>query len=443
MSRERSVIAVVLLTTAMSSLDQSIVGVALLTLRRALRTDVGLIQWVVLIYQIGIIATLLVAGRVTDRAGARRVFLSGLALFTVASGLCGLSQAAWQLIASRGLQGIGAAMLLVSGQALLMEAYPARRRGSGMGFLHMAVAAGLTAGPSVGGALIGVAGWRAIFFVNIPLGLLGFWFAWRHLPRMTGTPATGTVFDRSIVRSWPLVAGLLVAFLGFVALASNMFLVPFALQSVLGLSPARAGLVMTAVPLTILVVAPLSGRLTDAVGPRWPATIGAAVVAAAIVLMAQLRAGTAVPFAVLALIVYGAGAGIFQAPNNAAVMTAAPLGAHGTVSGMLALARSLGQVAGVALASAVWGWRQGVYDRSPGAAEPLAGALGDAFLVLATVALLAVIVSLWRGDAASGHAEKEHADDRGVPRADPGDRGAPGRHRGPLRRDDRPPGWAG
>ncbi len=408
MSTGRSVLVVVLVATAMSNLDQSGVGVALPTLRRVFGAEVGLIQWVVLAHQLAIVGTLLIAGRLTDRIGARGIFLAGLALFTFASGLCGLSRTAWQLVGSRGLQGIGAAMLLASGQALLTDAYPVGRRGSAMGLMHMAVAAGLTAGPSVGGLLIGVAGWRAVFLVNLPLGVLALGLAWRHLPRMAGQPTPRLVPHGWLLRSWPLVAGLLAAFLAFVALASNMFLVPFALQSLMGLSPAEAGLVMVAVPLTILIVAPLSGRLTDRIGPRWPATLGLGVVAAAILLMARLGPATAPAVAVLTLVVYGTGAGLFQAPNNAAVMTAAPVGARGTVSGLLALARGLGQIAGVALAGTIWGRRQDAYAGDAGTADALAPALRDAFLVLAGVALAAVPVSLLRGNPIVREGEGAH-----------------------------------
>ncbi|MGI8644376.1 MAG: MFS transporter [Thermomicrobiales bacterium] len=398
MNVERSVLTVVLLATAMSNLDQSIVGVALPTFRRVFEAEIGLIQWVVLAYQIAIVAVLLLAGWLSDRVGSRRIFLAGLVLFTLASGLCGVALNIWQLVIFRSLQGIGAAMLLATGQVLLTNAYPAERRGTAMGLMHMAVAVGLTAGPSLGGFLIEFASWRAIFLLNLPVGCVALWLAWTRLPRVAVQPATGQRFGLWIFRSWPLIAGLLAAFLTFVALASNMFLIPFALQPLMGLSPSRAGLVMIAVPLTILVIAPLSGRLTDRIGPRWPATAGLALVALSILLMAQLHSGSMVAFAVMILVLYGIGAGRFQAPNNAAVMTAAPTQARGMVSGTLALSRSLGQIGGVALASTVWDRRQEVYARRPGGEDPLGRALQDSFLLLAMVAIVAVAVSMLRGD---------------------------------------------
>ncbi len=398
MTSSRSVLAVVLLAVAMSNLDQSIVGVALPTIRQTYATDVGMVQWVVLAYQLAIVGVLLIAGRLTDRIGARRIFLTGLTIFTLASVLCAVALTIQQLVVFRGVQGTGAAMLLVTGQALLTDAYPAAQRGSAMSYMHMAVAVGLTAGPSLGGFLIAVASWRAIFLINIPLGVVGLWLAWRHLPTSTARPTTSPPMSISAFRSWPLLAGILAAFFTFVALAANMFLIPFALQPLMGLTAAQAGLVMITVPLTILVVAPLSGHLTDRVGPRWPATAGVTLVAIAIVLMSQLHSGSAVAFAVMILVVNGMGAGFFQAPNNAAVMTAAPFDARGTVSGVLALARSLGQIGGVALVGAIWSWRQEVYKQTPGGIDPLGGSLRDAFLVLAMVAVVAVMVSVLRGD---------------------------------------------
>jgi len=401
MTSSRSVLVVVLLATAMSNLDQSIVGVALPTIRQTYAADVGMVQWVVLAYQLAIVGVLLIAGRLTDRIGARRIFLVGLTIFTLASVLCAAALTIQQLVVFRAVQGTGAAMLLVSGQVLLTDAYPAAQRGSAMSYMHMAVAVGLTAGPSLGGFLIAVANWRAIFLVNIPVGIFGLWLAWRHLPTSTGQPKMSPSLKASVFRSWPLVTGVLAAFFTFVALASNMFLIPFVLQPLMGLTAAQAGLVMITVPLTILVVAPLSGHLTDRVGPRWPATAGVTLVAIAIVLMSQLHSGSAVAFTVMILVLYGMGAGFFQAPNNAAVMTAAPFDARGTVSGVLALARSLGQIVGVALAGVIWSWRQEMYERTPGGIDPLGGALRDAFLVLAMVAVVAVIISVLRGDVRS------------------------------------------
>lgn len=208
------------------------------------------------------------------------------------------------------------------------------------------------------------------------------------------------LIDLLLLAHWRLAAGLVIAWLTFIALASNMFLIPFVLQAVLGYSAARAGLVMMVVPLMIVPIAPLAGALADRYGSRLPATVGLAATVVAILGMAQLQPATPLWFTVAVLALYGVGAGLFQAPNNRAVLSAAPIRRTESVSGMLALARNLGQVVGVAIASTVWTWRQTHYTHvavSPGAS--LAAGLRDALLVLAGVRLLALFIMASRRDA--------------------------------------------
>jgi MFS family permease len=204
--------------------------------------------------------------------------------------------------------------------------------------------------------------------------------------------------DLAMLRRWELSAGLLAAFLTFIALASNMFLIPFALQDMMGHSAATAGLVMMTVPLAILPVAPLAGLLADRRGSRLPTTLGLAAISLAIFGMARFDTATSPGTIIVVLGLYGLGAGLFQAPNNSAVLGAAPEGRQGVTVGMLALSRNLGQICGIVIASTVWDWRETVYrQRVSGAAtEALEAALRDAFLVLAGFGLLALIISALR-----------------------------------------------
>lgn len=209
-----------------------------------------------------------------------------------------------------------------------------------------------------------------------------------------------------LFRSWPFTAGLLAAFLTFVAMASNMFLMPFLLQQLLALPASRAGLIMAAVPLTILWAAPFGGRLSDRLGPRLPATAGLALVTAAVFLMTALRADTPPVAAAAVLVLYGASAGLFQAPNNSAVLGAAPPERRGVASGMLATMRQLGQVVGITVAGLLWTARRDSYQaRLP---EPEAVALGfrDAFLVLAAVGAAATVISWARAPLQSVRSER-------------------------------------
>lgn len=454
--RPRDVLVLVVLAAALANLEVGLVNVALPTLAGAFAVGPATIQWLAIAYQLAIVSTIVPFGRLVDLLGGRALYLAGMATIAAASLLAALSQSLIWLVLARGLLGLGASMLLATGQALLAVAYPGTGRGPALGVMHMAVAGGLMAGPSIGGLLVTLGGWRMIFLAPLPLAVGALWRAAKTLPRsyahhrerldlagallvfaaaallvmgltrlaqegwetVTGlllllAACAGLLFvlaerhhpaplvDLRLLARWDLAAGLLAAFLTFVALAANMFLVPFALQDLMGQSPAVAGLVMIVVPIAILPIAPIAGTLSDRLGSWLPATAGLVAIVAAIVGMAQFRAATPVWFAVAVLACYGIGAGLFQAPNNSAVLGSAPAGCTGVVSGMLALARNLGQVTGVAVASTVWTWRQMHYASlvEPPLDSSLAAGLRDAFLVLAGFGLLALATSALRGKA--------------------------------------------
>lgn len=450
--RPQVILVLVIMATALSNLEVGLVNVALPTLASTFGVSLPTIQWVVLAYQLAIVSTLVLFGRLVDLFGGRALYLSGMAAIATASLLATASQSALWLILARGLLGLGAAMLLSTGQALLTAAYPDAGRSRALGIMHMAVAAGLMAGPSMGGLLITAIGWRAVFLAPVPLALGTLLWAWKTLPRGSGqrhepldyagallvfsvvlTAVLGMtrvaqhgwdgraavlvvlamalgvllgfverrhpapLIDLRLLARWNISAGLLVAFLTFVALASNMFLIPFALQDLMGYPAAAAGLLMMAAPLAILPTALLSGILADRIGHRLPATVGLVAIVGAIVGMSQFHAGTAIWFVLAILILYGVGAGLFQAPNNSAVLGAAPVQRVGTTSGMLALARNLGQIAGIAVASTVWTWRQTHYEQmTPPLSSPLAAGLRDGFLVLAGFGAVAIAISMMR-----------------------------------------------
>lgn len=449
-----TILALVVLATALSNLEVGLVNVALPTLADAFDAAPAAIQWVAIAYQLVIIGTLVPFGRLVDLAGGRAIYLAGMATVTLASILAALSPHLLWLIFARGLLGLGAAMLLATSQALVIEAYPDAERGRALGMMHMAVAGGLMAGPSVGGLLITLVGWRMIFLLPIVVTTLALGLGWRSLPRqgkgkrepidlvgaglivataifavvgLTGLTRNGDdtrdllmlpaavtlgvlfvvierrqnspLVDLATLRRWDLSAGLLAAFLTFIALASNMFLIPFALQGMMGHSAATAGVLMMTVPLLILPVAPLAGMLADRRGSRLPTTLGLTAICLAILGMARFDAETPVGIIIVVLGMYGLGAGLFQAPNNSAVLGAAPVGRQGVTSGMLALSRNLGQIVGILVASTVWTWREAVYreEVSSTGMEVLEAGLHDAFLVLASFGLLALLILIVRG----------------------------------------------
>ncbi len=184
MSKKGWVLATVACGTFMATLDSSIVNIALPTLTKALHTDLRSIKWVIVIYLLTITCSLLPFGRLSDLYGRKKIFQWGFIVFTVGSLLCGFATNLGGLIGFRILQGLGASMLMANGPAIVTQNFEYGSRGKALGILSMVVSTGLVSGPSIGGFLIGTLGWRSIFLVNIPIGLLGFLFAGRHLDLM-------------------------------------------------------------------------------------------------------------------------------------------------------------------------------------------------------------------------------------------------------------------
>lgn len=446
----RWVVATVMTGAFMGGLNTYIVNVSLPTIAQTFGAEVAMVQWVPLAHLVAITCSLVIFGRASDVWGSQRVYLGGLLTFALGSALCGAAPTALSLVVFRGVQGLGAAMLLSSGQALLVEVFPEGQRGRAMAGMHVAVALGFTLGPALGGLLVEAVGWRWVFSVNVPIGLIAAVVASRVLPAgrrsepqrldlagaallvaglvllllaltriQQGALASTSVLLAAgvgilaafllverrtaqpmvdLFRRRAFTAGLLATFLNFIAMASNMFLIPFWLQDQLLLTPSRAGLIMMAVPLTILWAAPVGGWLSDRLGPRVPATAGLILVTATVMLMALLSDGASPLTMIGVLGLYGLGAGLFQSPNNSGVLGAAPQERLGTASGTLATMRQLGQVAGIGIASTVWVTRQQAYLAAglPGLVAQGAG-FRDAFLVLAVAGLLAVVASAVRG----------------------------------------------
>ena len=380
----------------MATLDGSIVNVALPTITRELRSSIAGVEWIVAGYLLVISAALLTAGRLGDLLGHRLVYVGGLLVFTLGSGLCGLAPGLALLTGARAVQGLGASAMLAMGPAIVTAIFPATHRGRALGAVASVVALGLTAGPPLGGFIMQHLSWRWIFFVNLPIGAAGVMWSLRALPRVrparpapldrrgalllaatlgagvagtqaapqsagrvamfiTVAVATGIllvrhlrrapapVIDLALFRSRVFSAGIAGGVLSYAALFSSTFLTPFFLARVKGLDATALGAVLTAVPLALSVVAPVAGSLSDRFGPRALGPAGMVVLAAGLVLVGLADQGTTPGVIALRLGVCGAGMGLFQPPNNSAVM--------GTcrVSG-------LGRAEGCWPPRATWGW---------------------------------------------------------------------------------------
>lgn len=435
--------------TFMSTLDASVVNIALPTMAREFDTDLGSVEWVVLSYLLALAALLLNAGRLVDVLGQRRVYAFGLLIFGFSSGACALSGSVLPLTIARVVQGIGGALMNAAGPAILTAVFPASQRGRVLGLVGLAVSAGLAAGPAVGGFVIGALSWHWIFLPNVPISFVAAWVAWRAVPALPfakerfDVPGSlllaifltalmlllsqghswGFVSMRSAVAlavsiaafaafleverrsDHPIVAlGLFrdrtfsgsaaAGFLIFATLGAVNLVMPFYLHFALGLETRRMGVVLTALPVVLAVVSPLSGWFSDRLhDTRWIAAVGSLLATVALLLLAAAaRIDDAV---VIAAILGGLGLGIgtFQSPNNSALMGSVPRERLGTAGGLLASVRVTGLLVGNAIGGAVY------LATSGGSREPpeVSRGLAICALVGACTGLLAGAASLARG----------------------------------------------
>ncbi len=352
----------------MATLDGNIVNVALPTLGVELRAHVDALQWIVNGYLLAITATLVVMGRLGDRLGHRTLYAGGLVVFTLGSALCGLAPGIGALVAARVLQALGASAMMAIGTAIVTASFPAEMRGRALGSIGTVVAVGLTLGPPLGGLILSHLSWRWVFYVNLPVGIAGTAWALRVLPR--GGFAGGPLLDTAIFRIPAFSLGLAAGFLSYAAMFSQTFLTPFLLARVLRLRPGRLGLVLSAVPIALAAASPLAGWISDRFGARRLPAFGMAVLAGALSTLSLAGASSTVASVMAHLFVAGVGMGLFQAPNNAAVMSALPRERLGSGGGFLATARNAGMAVGVGVAGTLFAMRAGPDAEGP---EFLAG----------------------------------------------------------------------
>ncbi len=426
----------------MGQLDSSIVTLAFPSLHRQLHAPLSSVQWVGQAYLLVLIGLLPAVGRLADMRGRKLLYVYGFVVFSAGSAAAALAPTLGTLIACRVLQGAGAAMLQANSVAIILGAVPRHRRGQALGIQGAAQALGLAIGPAVGGLLIGLGGWRLIFWVNVPAGLLGAVAGWFLLPRsthlaprkpfdwaglLTLLPATAALLlglSEGTRLGWgrpPVVAllalaalgvaafirheghhraplvdlrlfsqrrfttGIATALLSYVVLFGLLTVAPFYLEDVRHASPAAAGTALLALSLGLAVVAPLAGRLADSAGGRALTTGALAVVAVALGALA-LRPGPT-PLLLAALAAAGAGLGAFNAPNNTATTASVPPEQAGSASGLLNMTRGLGTAFGLAVAGAVFTAASG-----PGGGDPSRG-FAAAVTVLAGVAAIAALLS--------------------------------------------------
>ena len=448
------ILATVSIGTFMATLDSSIVNVALPTISMKLQADLSTLQWVVTAYLLTISSLLPVFGRIADLVGRKRVFSWGFLIFTLGSALCGLSTNIWFLIGMRVLQALGASMLMSNSAALIIANFPSNERGRALGLTGTVVALGGLTGPALGGILVGLLSWRSIFYINLPIGILGYLAAQIILPQDTlqekketfdfagallftvsmisllfaisngqdwgwqstpiligliiGTLLLGLFFytelkvnnpmiHLSLFRIRPFFIGNVTGFLSFVAMFANTMLMPFYLQHVLNYSPTQVGLLMTSFPLMMAIVAPISGQASDRMGPIILTTSGLFVTAVGFLYLSTMTTTSLYWQIIPGLLLMGLGTGLFQSPNNSSVMSSVPPSKLGVAGGINALVRNVGMVIGIAFSVSLFENREAVFlagVNAPTAIQQATAFVGAYRIVMLTSMVIAIIAAL-------------------------------------------------
>ncbi|MEX5558904.1 MFS transporter [Pseudomonas rhodesiae] len=340
------------LAMLLASLGTSIANVGLPTLAQTFNAAFPAVQWVVLAYLLGITAVIVSAGHLGDRLGRRRVLIAGLLLFAVASAVCSVAPSLNGLITARVLQGLGAASMMAMAMGLVGDTVPKERMGRVMGLLGTLSALGTAMGPSVGGLLLSLWGWRALFGVGTPLGLLAAALAWHYLPvDLPHARAPGSLW--SPLKAASLRAGLAMSALVSAVIMATFVVGPFYLSRGLGLAPEWMGLAMAVGPGVAALTGVPAGRLTDRLGSRRVTLIGLSTLLGGALLL-SLASGLMAYLG--ALVMLTCGYSLFQAANNTAVMSNVDAARRGTVSGLLNLSRNLGLILGTSALGAVFAW---------------------------------------------------------------------------------------
>ena len=442
----------------LATIDGSIVNVALPTIIKAFNTDFATVEWVVLSYLLTITVLMLSIGRLSDIIGKKKIYAWGFVIFTIGSALCGLSWTIHSLIGFRVIQAIGASMVIALGMAIVTEACPPKERGMALGISGAVVSVGIVLGPTLGGFLIDTLSWHWIFFVNLPVGILGTILVIIYIPAnkpvghqsfdylgafvlflslfsllLALTLGQNLGFSHWFVISLFLAAltfsivfilvehrskhpmldlhlfdditfstGLVTALITFISISGTIFLMPFYLENVLHYNARQVGLLLAVVPIVLAILSPLSGYLSDKFGTRLITVIGLFLLLIGYAALTTLRIDTSAAGFILRFLFVGIGMGVFQSPNNSAIMGAAPRERLGVVSGILAITRSLGQTTGIALLGSIWAGlvlsmnnnqiTDGITTALP---QTQVAALSGTFTVVVILITIGLVVGVW------------------------------------------------
>jgi EmrB/QacA subfamily drug resistance transporter len=399
----------------MIMLDNTVVNVALPSIQRSLDAGLSQLEWIVNAYALTFAVLMLSGGKLADLLGRRRIFLLGLAVFAGASLACGLASSAGALIAWRAFQGVGAALMMPATLAIISAAFPPRQRGLAIGIWAGISAMALALGPLVGGLIAEHMDWSWIFFVNVPIGVLGIlvgrivieesrdtsreqsldlpgllvsggalfaltfglieannygWtsgtilglfgaaavglalFAWIELRRRA------PMLDLSLLRNRTFAGANVVAFLVTLAMFGVFFFMSLYVQQILGYSPVEAGAIFLPMTVLIMIIAPVAGKLSDKLGSRWLMAGGLTLLAVSLLLFSRLGLDSGFWNLLPGLVIGGVGMASVMTPMSAAAMGSVPVAKAGVASGVLNTFRQVGGALGIAVLGAILTSRQ-------------------------------------------------------------------------------------
>lgn len=443
-------LATLSLSMLLSSLGTSIANVGLPTLAQSFNASFQEVQWVVLAYLLAITTLIVSAGRLADLVGRRRLLLAGILLFTVASILCGLAPTLWLLIVARAVQGLGAAIMMALTLAFVAEIVAKEKTGGAMGLLGTMSAMGTALGPSLGGVLIAGFGWPAIFLINIPLGMLTLFLAYRYLPIDRREPKLdGARFDTlgtvllalslaayalamtmgqgsfgalnlgllllagvglgvfvfvearttsplirlAMFREPRLCASLVMSTLVSTVMMATLVVGPFYLARGLGLNAALVGFVMSAGPFAAALTGVPAGRLADRFGAIRMTFVGLIAIAFGSAVLSLLPTTLGILGYIAPMVVLTMGYALFMTANNTAVMIDIRADQRGVISGMLNLSRNLGLITGAAVMGAVFAFASATTDIMTAHPAAVATGMHSTFAVAAMLIIVALAIA--------------------------------------------------
>lgn len=458
--------------------DHGSVLVALPEIEAYFKTDLPTVQWVVVAYALAISVLVLPMGRLGDMMGRKRVYVVGLVIYLVSAALAGLSVNMTMLITARVFQGIASAMIQGIAMAMIISAFPSNERGKALGSNMSVVGSGAIAGPALGGLLVSALGWRSVFFVNVPVGVIIILASLLILGKGQDEQATGeggsprfdwlgAVLSGGVLLAFLLVVGngdrwgwtsylvtggallfaalflvfvwwelrvpspilelrlfqrklvalgVAASWISFFGAAATRFMMPFYMQRLLGLSPRDVGLLMIPAALCMIIVGPLSGRLSDKFGWRMLTMGGMAISASASFILASSLAERSPVILIVAMLMFqSTGMGMFNSPNNSSIFSAVERSRYGVVAALTQLVRNSANVVSVALATTavvtVMGLRgvePSLDAASPQVADAFVAGLRVAFLLMGGLTTLGLVITFFRGERASPEAAATH-----------------------------------